>query len=164
MTDPDARFAEELEKRGWSMLTAPAAKGLYRPALQVGDLVFTSGHLPIRPDGSVVTGQVGQDADESTATEAAALAMAGILRTLQKQLGTLRAVGQVVRIFGLVNAAPGFAQHPRVLNGASELLAAVFGPELGVGARTAAGAAHLPVGAVVEIEAVFQLAEKPTPP
>lgn len=157
MGDPDRQFAEELQRRGWSGLSAPAAKGLYRPVLQVGELVFTSGHLPIRPDGTVVSGQVGVDIAEEQAAEAAALAMANVLCSLQRHLGSLRLLTCVVRLFGLVNAAPTFTAHPRVLNGASELLAAVFGPEAGVGVRTAAGAASLPLGAVVEVDAIFRL-------
>lgn len=153
----DHRLEEILRQRGWESLTASTPKGLYRPVLQVGEYVWTSGHLPIRPDGSLVTGQVGQDLDEVAATEAAALAMAGILRSLQQQLGTLDRVRRVVRLFGLVNAVPTFTSHPKVLNGASELLAEVFGPEMGVGVRTAAGAGSLPLGAAVELEAVFQV-------
>jgi enamine deaminase RidA (YjgF/YER057c/UK114 family) len=153
----DHRLEEILKARGWESLTAGTPKGLYRPVLQLGEYVWTSGHLPIRPDGSLIVGQVGEDLDEAVAAEAAALAMAGILRSLQQHLGSLDRVVRVVRLFGLVNAATKFTAHPKVLNGASELLAEIFGPEMGVGVRTAAGAGSLPLGAAVELEAVFQV-------
>jgi enamine deaminase RidA (YjgF/YER057c/UK114 family) len=153
----DRRLEEALERRGWKELTAGKPKGLYRPVLQVGELIWTSGHLPVRPDGTLITGQVGRDLDEVQAAEAAALAMASVLRGLQGTLGSLDRVARVVRVFGLIWAVPEFSAHPKVLNGASELLAEVFGDEAGVGVRTAAGAGSLPLGAAVELEAVFQL-------
>ncbi|MCS7237885.1 MAG: RidA family protein [Thermoguttaceae bacterium] len=155
--DPDQRFNQLLESRGWSSLSPPAPKGLYRPVLRIDSFIYTSGHLPIGPDGAVVCGQVGRDVDEAQAAQAAALAMASILRALQQELGSLSKVARVVRLFGLVNAVADFTAHPRVLNGASEVLAEVFGSELGVGVRTAAGASSLPLGAVVELEAIFRL-------
>lgn len=155
--DADGRLAQVLESRGWAALTAPSPKGLYRPTLRVGALLYTSGHLPIAPDGSPVCGQVGKDVDEGAAAQAAALAMAGLLRAVQQALGSLGKVVRVVRLFGLVNATPDFTGHPKVLNGASELLVEVFGNDRGIGVRTGAGASSLPLGAVVELEAIFEV-------
>jgi len=92
---------------------------------------------------------------------AAELAALGILATLRAALGSLERVRRVIRIFGMVNAAPRFDQQPAVINGASQLLADVFGPEHGVGARSAMGAGSLPLGVPVEIEAVFEVEPPP---
>jgi enamine deaminase RidA (YjgF/YER057c/UK114 family) len=136
-----------------------APKGLYRPVVRAGDLLYTSGHLPIRADGTVWTGRVGETIDEHEAKAAARQAALAILATLRAELGTLDRLRRLVRLVGLVNCTPQFTAQPAVVNGASELLAEVFGPEAGVGARTAFGAASLPLGAAVELEAIFQIAD-----
>jgi len=133
-------------------------KGLYKPLVIVGDLAYTSGHLPVRPDGSLVTGRVGADLDQAAGHAAARQAALAILATLRAELGSLDRVRRVVKVVGLVNCTDDFQQQPAVLNGASELLAQVFGPEAGVGARSAVGVNCLPLGAPVEIEAVFEIA------
>jgi enamine deaminase RidA (YjgF/YER057c/UK114 family) len=131
--------------------------GRYVPAVQVGDLLYLSGTGPVRPDGSVVTGKVGQDLDLDAAREAARLTGLQILAMLTAELGSLRRVRRVVKVFGMVNAAPGFTQAPQVVDGCSELLIEVLG-DAGWGARSAIGVAELPVGIAVEIEAVVQVA------
>ena len=82
----------------------------------------------------------------------------GILATLREQLGSLDRVERLVKLFGMVNAAPDFTDHPKVINGCSELFAEVFGAEQGIGARSAVGMGSLPANITVEIEAVFALA------
>jgi enamine deaminase RidA (YjgF/YER057c/UK114 family) len=134
-----------------------APKGLYRPLLVVGDLAYTSGHLPVAADGTLITGRVGADLDEQAGARAARQAGLAILATLRHQLGSLDRVRQVVRIFGVVQCTPEFTRQPIVLNGCSQLFAEVFGAEAGVGARTALGTSALPLGVPVEIEAVFQI-------
>jgi len=146
-----------LQEWGIEMPPAPEPKGLYRPVVIVDRLAYTSGHLPLGPDGKLVVGRLGEDLDDAAGQRAARLATLGILATLRGALGTLGRVRRVVKVLGLVNSAPGFTAQPAVLNGASELLADVFGPERGVGARSAVGGASLPLGAAVEVEAVFEI-------
>jgi enamine deaminase RidA (YjgF/YER057c/UK114 family) len=136
---------------------ASKPKGLYKPLVVVGNLAYTSGHLPARPDGSLVIGRVGDELDQAAGYAAARLAGLAILATLRAELGNLDRVMRVVKIVGLVRCTADFQQQPAVINGASELFADVFGPEAGVGARSALGTNALPLGAAVEIEAVFEI-------
>jgi enamine deaminase RidA (YjgF/YER057c/UK114 family) len=137
----------------------PVAKpaGLYKPCLVVDGHAYVSGHGPLRPDGSLVTGRVGDDLDVEAGKEAARLVGLAILATLRAHLGSLDRVARVVKILGLVRCTPEFVQQPLVINGCSELFAAVWGPDAGVGVRSAVGAVALPGGMSVEIEAVFAL-------
>lgn len=132
-------------------------KGVYRPLVVVGNLAYTSGHLPVRSDGSIITGRVGADLDPQAGYAAARQTGLGILATLRKELGTLDRVVRVIKLLGVVNCTSDFDQQPAVINGCSELLAEIFGPEAGVGARSAIGAGSLPLGTAVEIEAIFEI-------
>ena len=136
----------------------PKVMGAYNPCLVVGRQAWVSGHGPLLSDGSFVRGKVGAGHDADAGKQAARQAGLAILATLTATLGSLDRVGRVVKLLGLVNCTPEFEQHPHVINGCSELFAEVWGPDLGVGARSALGAASLPGGWVVEIEAVFELA------
>lgn len=137
--------------------TAPPA-GLYKPCLVVGSQALVSGHLPLQPDGSLVRGRVGADLDADAGKEAARRAGLAILATLVASLGSLDRIGRVVKLVGFVNCTPDFERHPHVVNGVSELFAAVWGPDRGVGVRSALGVAALPLGVPVEVEAMFELA------
>ena len=132
--------------------------GAYKPCLVVGSLADVSGHLPFQSDGTLLKGRVGDGLDADAGKGAARLAGLAILATLVHHLGSLDRVGRVVKLTGLVNCSPDFTQHPHVINGCSELFAEVWGPDTGVGVRTAFGAGSLPLGVPVEIEAVFELA------
>ena len=154
---PEERLREQLAKLRLKMPTAPGPKGVYRPSLQVGSLLYTAGHLPVRADGSLVAGRLGADLDIEAGYAAARLAGLGILATVQRELGTLNRVQQVVKLLGAVNSTPEFDRQPAVINGCSELFVAVFGPEAGRGVRSALGVASLPLGVPVEIEAVFEV-------
>lgn len=153
----ETRLNEKLAELGMTMPPAPAPKGLYKPVVALGNLLYTSGHLPTRPDGQLVTGRVGESLDVQAGYDAARLAALGILASLRKELGTLDRVRRVVKVLGVVNCTPEFTQQPAVINGCSELLAHVFGPDAGVGVRSALAAPTLPLGAAVEIEAVFEI-------
>ncbi len=155
----EERVEEQLVKLGLEMPPAAEPKGVYRPALRLGDLLYTAGHLPVRPDGTLVTGRLGAELDVEAGYAAAQLAALGILATVRRELGTLNRVRQVVKVFGAVHSVPEFDQHPAVINGCSELFVAVFGAEKGRGVRSALGAGSLPLGVPVEIEAVFQVGE-----
>ena len=148
---------ERLAELGLDLPAAPEPKGLYKPVVVVGNLAYTSGHLPVEPSGDVITGRLGEGFDVQSGQRAAMTAALGILASLNAELGSLDRVRRLVKLFGLVNSTPDFDQQPAVINAASQVLAHVFGPEAGVAARTAAGAGTLPLGAAVEIEAVFEV-------
>ena len=146
-----------LSELGLELPPAPEPKGVYRPLVILDNLAYTSGHLPVRSDGAIVTGGVGAELDIQAGYDAARLVGLGILATLRKELGSLDRVRRVVKVLGVVNCTPEFDQQPAVINGCSELLAEVFGPEAGVGARSALGTGSLPLGVPVEIEAIFEI-------
>jgi enamine deaminase RidA (YjgF/YER057c/UK114 family) len=137
---------------------APKAVGLYRPAIEVGGLLYLSGHGPLKPDGTLIKGRVGADLDKDGGYQAARQTGLAMLATLRKHCGTFDRIARLVKTFGLVQATPEFADHPAVINGFSELMREVFGDEHGIAARSAVGAASLPSGIAVEVEAIFELA------
>lgn len=153
----EARLAAKLAELGLQLPPAPAPKGLYKPLVVVEDLVYTSGHLPVDAAGGLVTGRLGEQLSVEAGYRAAQLAGLNILASLRKEFGSLDRVQRVVKILGVVNCTADFTQQPAVLNGCSELFAAIFGPDAGVGARSAIGVNALPLGVPVEIEAIFQL-------
>ncbi|MDZ7616865.1 MAG: RidA family protein [Patescibacteria group bacterium] len=156
MTAED-RLRQQLFELGVEMPAAAAPKGVYRPALRIGDLLYTAGHLPVQADGSLVTGRLGDGMDVAAGYRAAQLVGLGLLATLRHELGTLDRVRQVVKVFGAVSCTPEFDQQPAVINGCSELFVAIFGPDAGRGVRSAMGVCALPLGVPVEIEVVFQV-------
>jgi len=120
-----------------------------------GNRAMVSGHGPQSSDGSVAPpfGQVGAEVSLDEAVEAARLTAVSMLGSLQRALGTLDRVSGWMRVFGMVNSAPGFHQQPTVINGFSNLILDVFGAEVGAHARSAVGLAALPFGIPVEVEA-----------
>ena len=150
---------KNLEELGYTLPPAPKAVGVYKPAILVGNLCYTSGHVPLLPDGNMIKGCVGKDADEKAGYEAAKQAGLTILATLKNHFGSLDKIKRVVKIFGLVNCSDDFSGQPAVMNGCSELMKAVFGDDNGVGARSAVGTNSLPLGVMVEIEAIFEIKE-----
>jgi enamine deaminase RidA (YjgF/YER057c/UK114 family) len=153
----EVRLAEKLSELKLLLPPASEPKGVYRPLVIVGNLVYTSGHLPVKSDGSLVIGRVGAELDVHAGYQAAQLAGLGILATLRKEFASLDNVHRLVKLLGVVNCTPDFIQQPAVINGCSELFAAVFGPTNGVAARSALGTNTLPLGVPVEIEAIFEL-------
>ena len=152
----DARLTQKLAELGLQLPPAPEPKGVYKPLVVAGNLVYTSGHLPVDAAGKLLIGRLGAELDVTAGYQAAQLAALGILASLRKELGTLNRVGRVVKVFGAVNCTPEFTQQPAVINGCSELFSTVFGPEHGVGARSAVGMGSLPGNIAVEIEAIFE--------
>src|ERR1700727_3346419 len=116
---------------------------------------FNSGHGPLLPDGTLspVTGKVGRDVTEEQAYDAARLTALAILASLQRALGDLDRITGWLRVFGMVNTAPGFTRTPAVVNGFSDLILDLWGPDAGQHARSAIGVAELPFSLPVEIEA-----------
>jgi enamine deaminase RidA (YjgF/YER057c/UK114 family) len=106
----------------------------------------------------LITGRVGSDLTLEEGKTAARQVGLAILATLRKELGSLDRVRRVIKVLGMVNSAADFLDHPKVINGCSELFAEVFGSEEGIGARSAVGMGPLPGNIAVEIEAIFELA------
>lgn len=152
----EARFA----KLNLSLPPAPKPVAVYRPLVVVQGLAYVSGHGPVLTDGSLIKGRVGAELTLEQGHAAARQVGLAILATLRAQLGSLDRVKRVIKVLGMVNSAPDFLEHPKVINGCSELFAAVFGEQDGIGARSAVGMGPLPGNIAVEIEAIFELAEK----
>src|SRR5690242_9881054 len=114
---------------------APKPVGVYKPIVVVGNMAYVSGHGPIKSDGGLITGRVGADLDLAAGKAAARQTGLAILATVRSGLGSLDRVQRVIKVLGMVNSTPEFSDHPKVINGCSELFADVFGSDLGVGAR-----------------------------
>lgn len=136
---------------------APKPMAVYKPAVRVGNLVFTSGHGPLKTDGTLILGCVGKDLSLEQGHDAARQTGLAILATLKTMLGSLNKVKRLVKSFGMVNCTAEFKDHPKVINGYSELMKEIFGDDAGVGARSAVGMVALPGNMAVEIEAVFEV-------
>lgn len=149
---------ERLEQLAEELPPAPKPVAVYRPLVVVGSLAYVSGHGPMLPDGTLIKGVVGRDLDLAQGHAAARQVGLAILATLRDQLGSLDRVARLIKVLGMVNSAPHFYDHPKVINGCSELFAEIWGPERGVGARSAVGMGPLPANIAVEIEAIFELA------
>ena len=148
---------ERLQELGLTLPPAPKPVATYVPTLRVGNLLYVSGHGPLRPDGTLVQGRVGQDLSLAEAQEAARLVGLAILASVRQALGSLNRVRRLVKSLGMVNATPDFTDHPEVINGYSDLMAEIFGPEAGIGTRSAVGMGSLPRNIPVEIEAIFEV-------
>ena len=125
-----------------------------------GHRAYVSGHGPLNPDGSLAPpfGKVGKQVSPEQAYDSARLAALAILASLKRELGDLDRVVAWLRVFGMVNSAEGFNQQPAVINGFSDLIVELYGPEAGSHARSAVGMAELPLGIPVEIEAEVEIA------
>ncbi len=160
MTDDNATTPERrLRELGIELPAASKPAGSYVTVVRTGSLLYTSGHGPTLPDGSSVTGKVGVDIDVDRACDAARTTGLNLLATLRAELGTLDHVARVVKVLGMVNCSPDFTQHPRVINGCSDLIVSVFG-DAGRHARSAVGVSSLPFGICVEIEVIVEVVVK----
>src|SRR3954462_3224136 len=148
----EARLAElKLE-----LPPAPKPVATYVTAVKQGDLLYVSGHGPLRPDGTLIVGKVGADMDVAGGHAAARQTGLAILATVRSHLGSLDKVTRLVKVLGMVNCTPEFGEQPKVINGFSDLMVEVFG-DSGRGARSAVGMGSLPAQIAVEIEAIFQV-------
>ena len=136
---------------------APAPMGVYKPCLVDGKYLYVSGHGPLRDDKTLITGRVGQDLDADHGKQAAQQTGLAILATVRGYLGSLDKVKRVIKTLGMVGCTPDFERHPYVINGCSELFAQIWGPDNGVGVRSAVGMGSLPGNIPVEIEVIFEL-------
>src|SRR5207248_6152601 len=115
----------------------PVAK--YKTAVQSGNLLYVSGHGPLKPDGKMITGRVGADLTTEQGKEAARAVGLAILSTVRNTIGSLDKIKRLVKTLGMVHCSADFKDQPQVINGFSELMAEVFGEDAGVGARSAVG-------------------------
>ncbi len=130
----------------------------YVGAVRVGNLLFVSGHGPLRIDGQpAARGKVGRELSVEQGYQVAREVGLSLLATTRAALGSLDRVKRVVKVLGMVNSAEGFTEQPRVINGFSDLMVEVFGEAVGKHARSAVGMAELPMGIPVEIEMVLEV-------
>lgn len=148
---------EQFEKLGLTLPPAPAPVGVYKPYVIDGKYLYLSGHGPVQNDKSLIIGRIGSDIDIEAGKLAARQVGLTMLSTIKTNLGSLNKVKRVIKVLGMVNSTSDFERHPYVINGCSELFAAVWGEENGVGTRSAVGFGSLPDNIPVEIEALFEL-------
>ena len=125
--------------------------------VQVGNLLYTSGHPPPVDLGVAIEGKVPADVSEDEAYRSARATALNILASVRQQIGSLDRVRRVVKVYGMVNSSPGFQRQFAVIDGASDLFYELFGPEAGQHARSAVGMFELPRGFCMEIEAIFEI-------
>lgn len=147
--------AERLRDLGIVLPPAPAPLASYVPVVVSGNLAFVSGQIARRGDHVVYRGKVGETVSVEQGADAARGCTLAALAAMEAE-GLLERIARVVKVTGYVASAPGFADQPKVVNGASDLLVQVFG-DAGKHARAAVGVAALPLGASVEVEFVFEL-------
>ena len=150
--DPEIRIKE----LGLILPPAPKPVGVYKPLLVVNNLLYISGHGPLRSDGTLITGRLGADLDLEEGKLAARQVGLAMIATIKTHFGELNKIKRLVKVLGMVNCAPGFDKQPAVINGFSELMADIFGEENGIGVRSAVGMI-LPSNIAVEIEAIFEI-------
>jgi enamine deaminase RidA (YjgF/YER057c/UK114 family) len=136
---------ENFTLTGLRLPPAPAPLGVYKPCLIDGKYLYVSGHGPVQDDKSLIIGRIGADLDQEAGKLAA------------RQVG-LTILATIIKVLGMVNCTPDFEKHPYIINGCSELFVQVWGPDQGVGVRSAVGFGSLPDNIPVEIEALFELA------
>ncbi|MFO1237246.1 MAG: RidA family protein [Alphaproteobacteria bacterium] len=151
------RIDAKLKALGIDLPTPPAPVASYVPYVRTGDLVFVSGQVTIGPKGLEYVGIVGKDFTTDEGKAAARLCAVNLIAQARAACGgDLDRVKRVVKVTAFVNAVPGYAEHPEVANGASDLFVEVFG-DAGRHARAAVGAGSLPRNVAVEVEAVFEV-------
>jgi enamine deaminase RidA (YjgF/YER057c/UK114 family) len=152
-----ADFDKRIQELHLTLPPAPKPVAVYKPAIKVGNLLFVSGHGPLKEDKTMILGVVGKTLNTDEGKAAARQTGLAILATLKDHLGSLNKVKRLVKSFGMVNCTADYTDQPKVINGYSELMKDVFGEDAGVGARSAVGHNALPGGMAVEIEAIFEV-------
>lgn len=145
-----------IKELGLELPPAPEPAGNYTPVVQAGDMCYVSGHGPLLPNGEMLCGRVGSDVSEEAGYAAARQTGLAMIATLKANLGDLDRVVQIVKVLGMVNSTPDFRNHPKVINGFSDLMVEVFG-DAGRAARSAIGMGSLPRNITVEVEAIVQV-------
>lgn len=153
MPTPD----EKLASLGYPLDRVPRPGAIYKPVVIDGTMAYVSGAVPFDGGTIAFAGKVPSAVDVETAKRAAALCVANSLRMARAALGSLQRVERVIRLTGYINTEPDFTDQHMVLNGASQLLIDVFGPDAGVGARSAVGVAQLPLNSTVEVDLMLRI-------
>jgi enamine deaminase RidA (YjgF/YER057c/UK114 family) len=148
---------EHFASLGLSLPPAPEPLGVYKPCLKDGNYLYLSGHGPVQDDKTLIIGRIGKDLDPDQGKLAARQVGLTMLSTIRTHIGDLTRIKRVIKVLGMVNCTPEFERHPYIINGCSELFAAVWGEENGIGVRSAVGLGSLPDNIPVEIEAIFEL-------
>jgi enamine deaminase RidA (YjgF/YER057c/UK114 family) len=145
---------KRIQELGLELPKVPAPAANYVNAVRMGNLIYLSGTVPARADGTIPRGKVGADFSTEEAVEHARLAALNILAILRGELGSLDRAKRVIKLLGMVNAVPDFLEHSRVINGCSDLFEQVFGAKH---ARSAIGVGSLPFGITVEVEVIVEV-------
>jgi len=153
MTD---RIARKLEELGLTLPQPAAPVASYVPAVEAGGLLYISGQIAFAADGSLMTGRLGEDRDLDYGVEAARRCGLMLVAQMKAALGDLSRVERIVKLGAFVNSTADFTDHPKVANGASDLMVALFGDN-GRHARSAVGVPSLPLGVAVEIDAIVKI-------
>lgn len=149
-------FDKKLKELGIELYTPSKPLGNYVKAVRTGNLLYLAGHGPTKADGSNITGKVGKDLTTEQGYDAAKQVGVAMLSTLKAELGDLNKVKRVVKVLGMVNCTENFVDQPKVMNGFSDLMVAVFGDK-GKHARSAVGMYALPSNIAVEVEIIVEL-------
>jgi len=157
----NVHIERRLEELNISLPTAPTPKANYNIVCHAsGNMLYLSGHLPVKVDGTLLTGRIGPDSDGEKVEhgyEAARWCGLNIISTLKEQLGDLDRVEKVVKVFGIVNSTTDFKHQHLVMDGCSDVIMEVFGNPVGYHARSAIGTNTLPLDMSVEVEAIVQI-------
>ena len=154
MMSIEARISE----LGLNLPDAPAPAGTYSPVVIHGNTAYVSGQGPIGEDGKLIRGQVGGDLSEEEGIAAARAVGLTMLATIKAQLGSLDRVKRIIKVLGMVNSTTDFQNHPKVINGFSDLMVEIWGDD-GKAARSAVGMGSLPSNIAVEIEAILEITD-----
>ena len=150
------KIEQKLKEMGIELPPVQQPIATYVSAVRTGNLVFLAGKGPSKPDGSYITGKPGKDLSIQQGYDAARLTAINQLAALKAAIGDLDKVKRVVKVLGMVNSDPDFKDHPKVINGFSDLIVAVFGDK-GKHARSAVGMCSLPMNMAVEIEMIVEV-------
>ena len=154
--EPPGKIERKLADMGVTLYELPAPTANYVRAVRSGNLIFLSGHGPMRLNGTNVTGKLGQDLSVEEGQQAARYTAIALLSALKEEVGDLDQVARIVKVHGMVNCTPEFTDHSQVMNGFSDFIAEVFG-EAGKHARAAVGMNALPGNIAVEIEMIVEV-------
>ena len=144
-----------IKELGLVLPPTPSPGGIYKPIVRIDNMLYVSGQVPVKNDGSLITGKLGADLDIEAGYAAARQVGLTMLATLKDQIDDLNQIKRLIKTLGMVNCQPDFVAHPKVINGFSELMQEIMGDKYGIGARSAVGM-MLPSNVAVEIEAIFE--------
>ncbi|WP_422373994.1 RidA family protein [Roseibium sp.] len=154
-----SQIEDKLQAMGIILPDAPAPLGNFLPFLIDGSHLHISGQISVGLDGKPITGQIGADYSVEHGYEAARFCAINLLARARAALGDLDRIERLIKLGGFINSEAGFSQHPKVLNGASDLFAEILGPDKAGHVRFAVGSSSLPANASVEIEAIFRITD-----